>query len=97
MVDVFAPGVKIWSTIPGNNLYGEAQGTSMASPVVAGARFSDQSLFSKIKRQSKSGKSSKNLFVIPSGNELSVYCRTGGIVNALRAVQLAEATQHNRK
>ncbi len=35
-VDVFAPGVKIYSTIPGGNTYGDAQGTSMASPVVAG-------------------------------------------------------------
>lgn len=36
-VDVFAPGVKIYSTIPGGTTYGNAQGTSMASPVVAGA------------------------------------------------------------
>jgi cell wall-associated protease len=35
-VDVFAPGVKIYSTIPGGTTYGNAQGTSMASPVVAG-------------------------------------------------------------
>ena len=35
-VDVFAPGVKIWSSIPGGNTYGNAQGTSMACPVVAG-------------------------------------------------------------
>jgi len=36
-VDVFAPGVQIYSTIPGGtNLYGHASGTSMACPVVAG-------------------------------------------------------------
>jgi len=35
-VDVFAPGVQIYSTIPGGTTYGNAQGTSMASPVVAG-------------------------------------------------------------
>ena len=34
-VDVLAPGVKIYSTIPGNN-YTELSGTSMASPQVAG-------------------------------------------------------------
>jgi subtilisin family serine protease len=34
-VDVFAPGVQIYSTTPDND-YGYAQGTSMASPVVAG-------------------------------------------------------------
>ena len=35
-VDVFAPGVKIYSTVPGGNTYSNLQGTSMASPVVAG-------------------------------------------------------------
>ncbi|MCB0376819.1 MAG: S8 family serine peptidase, partial [Sinomicrobium sp.] len=34
-VDVFAPGTKIWSTMP-NNTYDFSQGTSMASPAVAG-------------------------------------------------------------
>jgi subtilisin family serine protease len=35
-VNVFAPGVKIYSSIPGGNTYGDKDGTSMASPVVAG-------------------------------------------------------------
>ena len=35
-VDVFAPGIKIYSTLPGESNYGNLQGTSMASPVVAG-------------------------------------------------------------
>ena len=36
-VDVFAPGVEIYSTIPGGTTnYGHASGTSMACPVVAG-------------------------------------------------------------
>jgi subtilisin family serine protease len=34
-VDLFAPGMQIYSTTPEND-YGYAQGTSMASPVVAG-------------------------------------------------------------
>ena len=34
-VDLFAPGVRIYSTVP-NNEYGNAQGTSMASPATAG-------------------------------------------------------------
>jgi subtilisin family serine protease len=33
-VDVFAPGVRIYSTVPGGNTYQNLQGTSMASPVV---------------------------------------------------------------
>ena len=35
-VDVFAPGVDIYSTLPGGNKYGKFSGTSMACPVVAG-------------------------------------------------------------
>ena len=35
-VDVFAPGVNIYSTLPGGNKYGQFSGTSMACPVVAG-------------------------------------------------------------
>jgi subtilisin family serine protease len=36
MVNVFAPGEEIYSTVPKNE-YKYLQGTSMASPVVAGA------------------------------------------------------------
>ena len=36
MVDIFAPGEKIYSTVP-DGKYKYLQGTSMASPVVAGA------------------------------------------------------------
>ncbi len=35
-VDVFAPGVNIYSTLPGGDKYGKYSGTSMACPVVAG-------------------------------------------------------------
>ncbi len=35
-VDVFAPGVKIYSTQPGTHEYGVLNGTSFSSPIVAG-------------------------------------------------------------
>ncbi len=35
-MDVFAPGVRIYATLPGGNKYGNLQGTSMAAPVVSG-------------------------------------------------------------
>ncbi len=43
-IDLFAPGVKIYSTIPDND-YASFQGTSMASPVVAGVAALVRSYF----------------------------------------------------
>ncbi len=47
-VDVFAPGVKIWSTVP-NNSYKFLQGTSMATPGVAGIAAMIRSYYPKLK------------------------------------------------
>lgn len=47
-VDVFAPGTKIYSTLPGGNTYGNQQGTSMASPVVAGIAALVRSYYPKL-------------------------------------------------
>ena len=47
-VDVFAPGVKIYSTTP-NNEYEYLQGTSMAAPEVAGVAALIRSYFPKLK------------------------------------------------
>jgi len=46
-VDVFAPGSAIYSTLP-NNKYGFEQGTSMASPAVAGVAALIRSQFPKL-------------------------------------------------
>jgi len=46
-VDVFAPGVKIYSTTP-NNEYEYLQGTSMASPAVAGVAAMLRSYFPQL-------------------------------------------------
>ena len=35
-VDVFAPGVRIYSTLPGKSQYGNLKGTSMSTPIVTG-------------------------------------------------------------
>jgi len=43
-VDLFAPGMKIYSTIP-NDEYAPLQGTSMASPVVAGVAAAVRSVY----------------------------------------------------
>lgn len=46
-VDVFAPGVKIWSTTP-NNEYEFMQGTSMAAPEVTGVAAMIRSYYPKL-------------------------------------------------
>lgn len=46
-VDVFAPGTKIWSTTP-NDEYEFLQGTSMASPAVAGVAAMIRSFYPKL-------------------------------------------------
>lgn len=43
-VDLFAPGMRIYSTLPDNE-YAPLQGTSMASPVVAGVAATIRSLY----------------------------------------------------
>ncbi|MFT3702350.1 MAG: S8 family peptidase [Agriterribacter sp.] len=100
-VDVFAPGVKIYSTLPGGNQYGNLQGTSMASPVVAGMAALLMSYFPNLNAvQIKSiiEKSATRITDIkvkkPGTDEdvkMSELCRSGGIINAYAAVKLAEA------
>jgi subtilisin family serine protease len=104
-VDVFAPGVKIYSTIPGGNTYGNAQGTSMASPVVAGVAaliveyfptLSAEQVKGVIEKSSvKPGIKVKN----PSTDDevdLSELSRTGGVVDAYEAVKLASKLKGER-
>lgn len=100
-VDVLAPGVKIYSCLPGNQ-YGNEQGTSMASPVVAGIAALLRSYFPKLTalqvksiiEQSADRSMAAKRFRKPSGEKketitLKEICKTGGIANAYKAVQLA--------
>lgn len=97
-VDVFAPGVKIYSTVPGNK-YDFADGTSMASPVVAGLAALIRSYFPNLSAEQvkyvleKSAVAPDEKVAIPGTGKmvyLSELCRSGGIVNAYGAVKLAE-------
>lgn len=101
-VDVFAPGVKIYSTVPGGNTYQNLQGTSMASPVVAGlAAFILQYYPALSPAQVKMiiEKSAQNpgTNVKNPGNDemvnLNELCKTGGIINAFEAIKLASVTK----
>jgi subtilisin family serine protease len=105
-VDVFAPGVKIYSTIPGGNTYGEAQGTSMASPVVAGVAALILEYFPTLTPEQVKYAIEKSA-VKPdikvknpaSGEEvnLSDISKSGGILNAYEAVKLASTLKGERK
>lgn len=98
-VDLFAPGVAIYSTTPDNN-YGDAQGTSMASPVVAGVAAVLRSHFPDL-----SAKQVKNILMesaVPlkqkvktpgSPDELVPFSQlsvSGGVINAVNAVAKAQ-------
>lgn len=105
-VDVFAPGKKIYSTVPTGNAYENLQGTSMASPVVAGVAALILEYFPELSTEQvkmviekstvKPGEKVKN----PETGEdvlLSDLSVTGGIVNAYDAVKLASTLKGERK
>lgn len=101
-VDVFAPGVEIYSTVPDSNKYKDASGTSMAAPVVAGVAAVLKSYFPEltpkqlIKILTKSSvKTYKDKKVIKPGTKdemikFSQLSKTGGIVNLYEAVKMAQ-------
>ncbi|MFY8127801.1 MAG: S8 family serine peptidase [Chitinophagaceae bacterium] len=99
-VDVFAPGVKIYSTLPHFNNYGRQQGTSMSGPVVSGLAALLRGYFPNLTAvQTKAiieetvFKPSDELVNIPANpNEKCKFtqlCKTGGIVDAGAAVAKA--------
>ncbi|MFT3747554.1 MAG: S8 family peptidase [Agriterribacter sp.] len=106
-VDVFAPGVKIYSTLPGGNDYGNLQGTSMASPVVAGMAALLMSYFPDLTAQQiksvieQSTTKINDLKVKKPGTDedvnMSELSTTGGIINAYAAVKLAETLSSSQK
>lgn len=96
-VDVFAPGVNIYSTLPGNK-FGNLSGTSMASPVTAGLAAFLLEYFPTLTVQQLKTIIEKSSVVPaiktkkPGTNEevnFSDLCRTGGIINAYEAAKMA--------
>ncbi|MFI5135385.1 MAG: S8 family serine peptidase, partial [Chitinophagales bacterium] len=107
-VDLFAPGVSIYSTVPGNK-YRNLQGTSMASPMVAGVAAMIRSYFPSLTAPEvreiliKSCTKMKGKVALPGEQseqdkddqkakmvKWKQLCVSGGIVNAYKAVELAE-------
>jgi len=97
-VDVFAPGVNIYSTVK-NSKYALSSGTSMACPVVAGLAALIRSYYPKltalqVKEIILNSVEKVNHEVYLSGLKsakvpFSDLCKTGGIVNAYNALKLA--------
>lgn len=105
-VDVFAPGVAIYSTIPEGNTYGNAQGTSMAAPVVAGIASLIKSYFPKLTPQQIKWAIETSV-VKPSGKvvnpetkeevDFSELAKSGGLVSAYGAVAKAAELAEGKK
>lgn len=95
MVNVFAPGEQIYSTVPKNE-YRYLQGTSMASPVVAGAAAvllaympglkPDQIIESLVKSSNPS-----------TVNQFNSYSQAGGVIDLEKAAEYAYTNFYNGK
>ncbi|RZL47202.1 MAG: peptidase S8 [Pedobacter sp.] len=99
-VDVFAPGVRINSTVPDDNKYAEEDGTSMAAPVVTGLAALIRSYYPKLTAvqvkeiiMKSVVKINHNVNTMKGADVVSIpfadLCVSGGIVNAYNALKLA--------
>lgn len=98
-VDVFSPGTKIWSTVP-DSKYDFLQGTSMASPAVAGVAALIRSYYPKLtaaqvkKVLMESGLPIKQTVILdgdPSKKApFSTISQSGKMVNAYNALIMAD-------
>jgi subtilisin family serine protease len=97
IVDLFAPGVYINSTIP-HNAYEAYDGTSMASPVAAGVAGLLKSYFPELTPRQvidllmRSGTEVRDPVTLPGTEKkttLRELCKSGKIINAYEAVKLA--------
>lgn len=111
MVDVFSPGVEIYSTVP-NNEYASFQGTSMASPASAGVAAILRSYYPDLSAKqvkeimrSSSIKSDQMVKLPGSGKgkeaptmiKFSELSNTGGFASSTEAVKTAMVTKGKGK
>lgn len=112
MVDVFSPGVEIYSTVP-DNKYASFQGTSMASPATAGVAAIIRSYYPDLTAaqvreiiRTSSIKSDKMVKQPAAGLKkgekapmvkFSDLSNTGGFTSSTEAVKIAAATKGKGK
>jgi cell wall-associated protease len=104
-VDIFAPGMQIFSTTP-NEGYQYLQGTSMASPVVAGVAAVLRSYFPMLTAVQVKDIIMKSSTTFPikvktpgSGTEVlfSELSVSGGVINVYNAYKMAETVKGQKK
>jgi subtilisin family serine protease len=98
-VDLFAPGVNIYSTLP-DSAYGHENGTSMAAPMVSGVAAILRSYFPQLTAEQV-----RNILIAtvtkvpfdtlkPGSRKKKVgyseLCATAGIINVYKAVKMAQ-------
>jgi subtilisin family serine protease len=97
-VDLFAPGVEIYSCMPGSK-YGNESGTSMAAPVVAGVTALVWSYFPNLTVTQireviiNSVEANNETTTLPGSSKkivpFNTLSKTGGIINANKAIENA--------
>lgn len=109
-VDLFAPGVMIYSTQPGGNVYGKHDGTSFSGPIVAGIAALIRSYYptltapeiiSVLNSTVTSLRGTSTCLPGSEKNSASIewtaLCKSAGIVNAFQAMQAADVLAEGKK
>jgi subtilisin family serine protease len=105
-VDLFAPGVNIYSSVTGGHNYAKESGTSMASPVVAGTAAFLLEFFPNLTAEQlkevivKSAQAPAETVEKPGSEvqvKMSELCKSGGIINAYEAAKLASTMEPDQK
>ena len=93
-VDVFGPGAEIYATYPGVDQYRFLNGTSMASPAVAGVAALVWSHYPKL-----TAEDIRTILMetVNKNDQLKDISVSGGVVDSYKAVQRAEEIYKERK